>query len=105
MPTPLRSAASATKASSAAMRSPYAAGTAKAAGNSGQRRTPQGSFVGPYLSHAALDLIKVIHLDRDVRHWRPRTAFGCDAYLRLTPPTSHHLPRNASTIAAEKAAE
>src|SRR5262249_33871908 len=20
--------------------------------------------------------------DRDVRHWRPRTAFGCDAYLR-----------------------
>src|SRR5262249_2468812 len=36
----------------------------------------------PGLSHATLDLIKVIHLNRDVRHWRPRTAFGCDAYLR-----------------------
>src|SRR5215467_15998785 len=35
MPNPLRRAAIATKASSAAMRSPYAAGTAKAAGNSG----------------------------------------------------------------------
>src|SRR5262249_5868852 len=36
----------------------------------------------PGLSHAALDLIKVIHLDRDVRHRRPRASFGCDAYLR-----------------------
>jgi hypothetical protein len=35
MPNPLRRAANASKASTAAMRSPYAAGTAKAAGNSG----------------------------------------------------------------------
>src|SRR6516225_8943225 len=35
MPNPLRRAANATKASTAAVRSPYAAGTAKAAGNPG----------------------------------------------------------------------